>query len=144
MHHVSIRTADIHRAIAFYGELGFVVQERFTTGYTLACWLKSADARLELIEIPQPAPAPDCFYNEHYVGYYHLSFDLTKKTTDLSSWLQGFIERVATPPKILLPPEQQVICDLVYEVAFISDPDGLPLEFIRELGPVGGGVVDHA
>jgi len=36
MHHVSIRTANIHRAIAFYQLLGFTLEERFTTGYTLA------------------------------------------------------------------------------------------------------------
>ena len=40
MHHASIRTADIHRSIAFYEQLGFQVCERFTTGYTLACWME--------------------------------------------------------------------------------------------------------
>ncbi|MEL7009672.1 MAG: VOC family protein, partial [Cyanobacteria bacterium J06588_4] len=30
MHHASIRTADIHQAIAFYEQLGFTVKERFT------------------------------------------------------------------------------------------------------------------
>jgi catechol 2,3-dioxygenase-like lactoylglutathione lyase family enzyme len=34
MHHASIRTANIHRAIAFYEQLGFTVCDRFTTGYT--------------------------------------------------------------------------------------------------------------
>jgi hypothetical protein len=29
-----------------------------------------------------------------------------------------------------------MICDRVYEVAFIADADGLPLEFIRVLGNV--------
>ena len=37
------------------------------------------------------------------------------------------------PLKILLKPEQQMIGDRVYEVAFIADTDGLPLEFIRVL-----------
>jgi hypothetical protein len=35
--------------------------------------------------------------------------------------------------KVLLEPTQQVIGDRVYEVAFIADIDGLPLEFIRLL-----------
>ncbi|MFM7427025.1 MAG: VOC family protein, partial [Elainella sp.] len=35
MHHASIRTADIHRAMAFYECLGFQVCERFTAGITL-------------------------------------------------------------------------------------------------------------
>ncbi|MEL6787681.1 MAG: VOC family protein [Cyanobacteria bacterium J06607_15] len=143
MHHASIRTADIHQAIAFYEQLGFTVKERFTTGYTLACWLTGLGGRIELIQIPEPKPAPDAFSDEHYVGYYHLSFDLTEVTSDLSSWLEQFQQKLDAlrandpeqrlPCKVLLPPEQQMIGDRLYEVAFIADTDGLPLEFIRVL-----------
>ncbi len=145
MHHVSIRTANIHRAIAFYEQLGFKVCDRFTTGYTLACWMEGLDGRIELIQIPEPHPAPDAFSDEHYVGYYHLSFDLTDLATDLPTWLQdleaSFTSAYQTQPeqyqplKILLEPMQQQIGDRVYEVAFIADADGLPLEFIRVLSP---------
>ena len=135
MHHASIRTANIHQAIAFYEMLGFVVNERFTTGYTLACWLEGLGGRIELIQIPQPKPAPDAVHVEHYVGYYHLSFDLTDHTPDLSLWLttlQDQFKQAQLPPiQMLLEPEQQMIGDRVYEVAFIADTDGLPLEFIR-------------
>jgi catechol 2,3-dioxygenase-like lactoylglutathione lyase family enzyme len=144
MHHASIRTANIHRAIAFYEQLGFTVCDRFTTGYTLACWMEGLGGRIELIQIPQPRPAPDAFGDEHYVGYYHLSFDLTDSTTDLPSWLTELQERFAEaahaqpdqlqPLKVLLEPTQQQIGDRLYEVAFIADTDGLPLEFIRVLG----------
>ncbi|XHX80141.1 MAG: VOC family protein [Stenomitos frigidus ULC029] len=143
MHHVSIRTAQIFRAIAFYEQLGFQVQERFTTGYTLACWMEGLGGRIELIQIPQPKPAPDAFGDEHYVGYYHLSFDLTAVTDDLTQWLDALSDRLIhaaetqpdqfQPLKVLLKPEQQMIGDLVYEVAFIADTDGLPLEFLREM-----------
>lgn len=137
MHHASIRTADIHRAIAFYEQLGFVVKERFTTGYTLACWLEGLGGRIELIQIPEPKPAPDAFGDEHYVGYYHLSFDLTELTESLPSWLDklqaSFAEAKNQPLKVLLAPTQQMIGNRVYEVAFIADADGLPLEFIRHL-----------
>ncbi len=142
LHHASIRTANIHKAIAFYEHLGFTVQERFTTGYTLACWMTGLEGRIELIQIPEPKPAPDAFNDEHYVGYYHLSFDLTKLTTDLSSWLKDLEDKMAIarennselpPLKVLLKPEQQMIGDLIYEVAFVADTDGLPLEFIRVL-----------
>ena len=144
MHHASIRTANIHRAIAFYEQLGFSVCERFTTGYTLACWMEGLGGRIELIQIPQPHPAPDSFEDEHYVGYYHLSFDLTDAAPELPSWLtalkERFLEALHTQPdqyqplKVLLEPTQQQIGDRVYEVAFIADADGLPLEFIRALG----------
>ena len=143
MHHASIRTANIHRAIAFYEQLDFTVQERFTTGYTLACWMTGLGGRIELIQIPEPKPAADAFNDEHYVGYYHLSFDLTNLTADLPSWLENLTQKIAIasqanseliqPLKILLEPEQQIIGDCVYEVAFIADTDGLPLEFIRLL-----------
>ena len=141
MHHISIRTAEIKKAIAFYQVLGFSLKERFTTGYTLACWLEGLGGRLELISIPQPKPAPNAFDDEHYVGYYHISFDVSQYARDLTSWLnqlQSKFEQEAKvtpdlikPLKILLPPEQQMIGPHIYEVAFIADSDGLPLEFIR-------------
>lgn len=143
MHHASIRTANIHRAIAFYEQLGFTVCERFTTGYTLACWMQGLGGRIELIQIPQPKAAPDAFADEHYVGYYHLSFDITEITPDLPSWLDSLKERFATashnnpeqlqPLKVLLDATQQQIGEHIYEVTFIADADGLPLEFIRVL-----------
>ena len=143
MHHASIRTANIHRAIAFYEQLEFSVCERFTTGYTLACWMEGLGGRIELIQIPEPHPAPDAFEDEHYVGYYHLSFDITDIATELPSWLTALKERFAAAQKkqpdqyqllkVLLEPTQQQIGDRVYEVAFIADADGLPLEFIRVL-----------
>ncbi|WGV26947.1 VOC family protein [Halotia branconii] len=143
MHHASIRTANIHRAIAFYEQLGFTVCERFTTGYTLACWMEGLGGRIELIQIPEPKPAPDAFADEHYVGYYHLSFDVTEITADLPSWLTNVKERMELasksqpqqlqPLQVLLEPTQQQIGDRIWEVAFIADADGLPLEFIRLL-----------
>ena len=146
MHHASIRTANIHRAIAFYEILGFTVCERFTTGYTLACWMEGLGGRIELIQIPEPKPAPDAFADEHYVGYYHLSFDLTDITADLPGWLTSVKEQIALaatsqpeqlqPLKVLLEPTQQQIGDRIFEVAFIADTDGLPLEFIRVLSKI--------
>ncbi|MGH2414496.1 MAG: VOC family protein, partial [Microcystaceae cyanobacterium] len=114
-----------------------------TTGYTLACWMEGLNGRIELIQIPEPKPAPDAFADEHYVGYYHLSFDLTETTADLSSWLTNLKERflvlsrsnpdLLKPLKILLEPTQQQIGNKIYEVTFIADTDSLPLEFIRLL-----------
>ena len=135
LHHISIRTADIHRSISFYECLGFTVSERFTTGYTLACWLEGLGGRIELIQIPEPKPAPDAFSDEHYVGYYHISFDLTDRTPNLTTWLGIFTETLqaaAQPaPTVLLAPAQQIIGKNVYEVMFINDPDSLPLELIH-------------
>ncbi|WP_066118346.1 VOC family protein [Geminocystis sp. NIES-3709] len=141
LHHVSIRTADIMKAIEFYELLGFTVKERFTAGYTLACWLEGLGGRLELMQIPEPKPAPDAFDDEHYVGYYHLSFDVTNNVLSLPIWLDELQNKFKKTSqenpsgvsllKILLPPQQQMIGDRVYEVAFIADTDNLPIEIIR-------------
>jgi catechol 2,3-dioxygenase-like lactoylglutathione lyase family enzyme len=138
LHHVSIRTADIFKSIAFYELLGFRVSDRFTAGYTLACWLEAPVGRLELIQIPEPKPAPDAFYDEHYVGYYHLSFNvaLMGAAESLPDWLGIFQDQLATigqSAKVLLEPQQQQIGDRFYEVAFLADPDGLAIEFLRML-----------
>lgn len=141
LHHVAVRTADIMRSIEFYQLLGFTVQERFTAGYTLACWLEGLGMRLELMQIPEPKPAPDAFEDEHYVGYYHLSFDITGEQMSLPVWLQQLENKfqqahqenpiVFSPLKILLPPQQQMIVDRTYEIAFIADIDNLPIEIIK-------------
>ncbi|WP_041431103.1 VOC family protein [Synechococcus sp. PCC 6312] len=141
MHHVSIRTAQIHQALAFYQLLGFEVEVRFTTGETLACWITGFGSRLELIQIPKPAPPPDAFFDPHYVGYYHLSFDLTdhlEPGQTLGDWLASLEIKVKEQGlvwKLLLPITEQVIGDQVYDVAFIQDRDGLPLEFLEQKSP---------
>lgn len=147
MHHASIRTSNIYRAIAFYEQLGFQVCERFTAGITLACWMEGLGGRIELLQVPEPHPAADAFGDENYTGYYHLSFDLTEMTDDLPAWMARLKEQFSKaacdsdqiqPLKILLEPTQQIIGDRVYEVAFVADSDGLPLEFIRVMSPRAG------
>lgn len=133
LHHVSIRTADIFRSIAFYEQLGFVMEEQFTTGSTLACWMVGLGGRLELLQIPEPKPAADAFGDEHYVGYYHLSFDVGTLAESLPDWmleLKTRLNTIAQPLVVLLAPQQQMIGDRVFEVAFVADPDGLPIEFL--------------
>lgn len=136
MHHASIKTADIHQAIAFYERLGFSIETRFTAGITLACWMTGLGGRIELIQVPEPRVALDAFTDEHYTGYYHLSFDLTDRVESLPDWL-GSLRKQAQETggqlSVLLEPQQQQIGDHVYEVAFIADTDGLPLEFIRRI-----------
>jgi catechol 2,3-dioxygenase-like lactoylglutathione lyase family enzyme len=140
-HHTSIRTADIHRAMLFYQQLGFEAETRFTTGYTLACWLTGPAGRLELIQIPEPRPAADAFSDEHYVGYYHLSFDLTAELeagVSLADWLAQLKTKLAAHDlalNILLRPTLQTIGERAYQTAFIADFDGLPLEFLQDVGP---------
>ncbi len=128
LHHVAIRTRDIHRAIDFYECLGFTIETRFTTGITLACWLVGNGMRLELMQIPEPHPAPDCFFDEHYTGYYHLSFTID----NLTDTLQNLVNKLGKV-KLLLSPREQTIGDVTYKTAFIADIDGLPIELIEPI-----------
>ncbi len=124
LHHISIRTRDIFAALAFYELLGFAVEERFTAGITLACWLSGCGGRLELIQIPEPHPAPDSWFDEHYTGYYHLSFQVEDLAVLLAK-LQ------AAGVRLLLDPREQVIGATTYRIAFVADRDGLPIELIE-------------
>lgn len=125
-HHTSIRTADIFQAIAFYERLNFTVTTRFTTGTTLACWMTGNGTHLELIQIPEPHPAPDAFGDPHFVGYYHLSFHVPS--------LEDCLTQIGSAPILLAPTEQNIGGDL-YRVAFIADPDGLPIELMEAVIP---------
>ena len=137
LHHVSIRTANIFRSIAFYEQLGFAMEEQFTTGSTLACWMVGLGGRLELLQIPEPKPAADAFSDEHSVGSYHLSFEVGTLAKSLPDWMLGLktkLDAIDQPLVVLLTPQQQQIGDRVFEVAFVADPDGLPIEFLRKEG----------
>jgi catechol 2,3-dioxygenase-like lactoylglutathione lyase family enzyme len=127
-HHTSIKTADIFRAIAFYEVLGFEVTERFSAGITLACWMRGAGTNLELMQVPEPKNIANPFEDEHYVGYYHLSF----RVKDLELFLQELVDKLGKL-KLLLPPRSQAIGDHIYQVAFIADPDGLPIELMEKI-----------
>ncbi|MEN9203114.1 MAG: VOC family protein [Thermostichus sp. DG_1_6_bins_120] len=128
LHHFSIRTADIFRSIAFYEGLGFVVEQRFTTGMTLACWMVGPWGRLELMQVLEPHPAPDPFADPHYVGYYHPAIEVGPEWGSLSAYLEDLQVRMPVP--LLLPPQSQQIGSQIYTVAFIADPDGLPIELL--------------
>ncbi len=121
LHHISLRTADIFASIAFFERLGFTVTERFQIEITLACWLEGCGTRLELIQVPDPQPTPGHFNNDRYVGYQHLSFSVASVSDTLRS-----LGNVA----ILLPQHPQHLGSQTYTVAFISSPDGLPIELI--------------
>ncbi|MCY7406567.1 MAG: VOC family protein, partial [Alkalinema sp. CAN_BIN05] len=54
----------------------------------------------------------------------------------LLDWLTMFQERLSTIGQratVLLDPQKQQIGDRCYEVAFLADPDGLAIEFLRLL-----------
>ncbi len=129
-HHIAIRTGNIQRAMEFYEALGFQVTERFTAGITLGCWLEGLGTRLELMQVPLPRPAANAFSDEHYVGYYHLSLQVA----DVEEFLAQLSQKLPEPVPILLAPRVQMIGQHHYQIAFIQDYDGLPIELMAVLG----------
>lgn len=123
-HHLAIKTRDIFRSLAFYEALGFTVEQRFTAGITLACWLQGSHLRLELMQVPTPAPTPDP-WDPEFVGYYHLTFAVE----DLAATLATLREKIPDLD-VILEPQPQVIGEHTYWVAFLRDPDGLPIELL--------------
>ena len=101
--------------------------------------MTGAAGRLELIQIPEPEPAPDAFNDEHYVGYYHMALDVgtvIQPDQTLTQWIDAFRETLGDrelSTKVLLYPQQQTIGESTYHVAFITDTDGLPIELLLKL-----------
>jgi catechol 2,3-dioxygenase-like lactoylglutathione lyase family enzyme len=90
--------------------------------------MHGAGTNLELMQVPEPKNVSNAFGDEHYVGYYHLSFHVE----NLEIFLQALVNKLGKI-KLLLPPREQSIGDLTYHVAFIADPDGLPIELMARL-----------
>jgi hypothetical protein len=59
---------------------------------------------------------------------------LTEIAASLPEWLAELQRNAPELIQVLLPPQQQMIGDRIYEVMFLADGDGLPLEFIRLQG----------
>jgi hypothetical protein len=51
---------------------------------------------------------------------------------NLEAFLQSLVNKLGKI-KLLLPPREQTIGDRTYHVAFIADPDGLPIELMARL-----------
>jgi catechol 2,3-dioxygenase-like lactoylglutathione lyase family enzyme len=88
--------------------------------------MHGAGTNLELMQVPEPKNIADPFGDENYAGYYHLSFHVE----DLEIFLQDLVDKLGKL-KLLLPPREQTIGDRTYQVAFIADPDGLPIELLQ-------------
>lgn len=105
-------------------------------------WLKSANYRLELIEVPdsfQPEKsAPDLLGQPAILGLNHVALDVTNVSSSADS-LGGYLKELNDQSerlfqrsvKLVLPPYQQMIGQDVFELAFINDADGVLLELLR-------------
>ena len=145
--HVALRVSDIERSLDFWSLLDFAPTRKFSTSGARAAWLGApwCSLALELIEVPSlmlaalaDAPPPP----DDAPGFAHLSLDVTPLGGELPRTLGRLQadseERFGRTLVVLSPPRQQMMGDLVVEVAVIRAPDGVPLELLRRSGRIEG------
>ena len=132
--------------MAFYSLFGFSETVRFRAGSARAAWLETSDPspayKLELIEVPTHMAIPSPVdlskaTNVAVTGLNHFTMDVTPQAV-LNGGLTGFLrelnkeseDRFDRSVRLVLEPYQQMIGREVYEIAFVSDPDGVLVEFI--------------
>jgi catechol 2,3-dioxygenase-like lactoylglutathione lyase family enzyme len=147
-HHTALKVYNISRSIAFYSLFGWEEEARFRAGPARAVWLKFPDQgctnhRLELIEVPlalDPAlKARDLSAASAIAvtGLNHFTLDVTAAARNfggMRAYLRQLNARSETwfnkSIRLVVDPYQQIIAQDVYEMAFVSDPDGVLVELI--------------
>jgi hypothetical protein len=155
---MAIKTRNITLAVDFYSLLGLEPTAKFKAGPARAAWLEqlnskqSATVRIELIEVPSyvlnesdgmKKRAVDLMQRQDLLGLNHIALDVTAivkngrnpSITNLADYLDWLNEQSVTKfgktLRVALRPQQQIIGQSVYELAFIYDADGSLIEFIR-------------
>ena len=153
LHHTALKTRNITLAIQFYSLLGFEPTTRFRAGPARAAWLEQPGAlnsRLELIEVPSwmlnepegmKRQAPDLTQRQDMLGQNHFALDVSQSMKEqgmssLSEWvamlhaksLHMFGKRL----RVALVPQQQILGNAVYELAFLFDADGALVELLHK------------
>jgi catechol 2,3-dioxygenase-like lactoylglutathione lyase family enzyme len=154
IHHVAIRTRDIELAIQFYSLLDFEVETKFLAGTVRAAWLHqvkddSKGVRIELIEIPKGIlqetegtrqRAMDLSKRLDLLGLNHFALDVTnsikgKGMKDIQDWIDFVNEKSKVKfgkvLRIAVEPQDQMIGQYLYQLAFIYDYDGVLIELLN-------------
>ena len=151
-HHTAIRTRDIELAISFYSLLDFEVETKFLAGNVRAAWLqqKNQGVRIELIEVPSSMlnepegarrRAVDLIQRSDVLGLNHYAIDVTssmksKGMKRLQEWIDQINvrskEKFGKTLRIALEPEEQMIGQFLYQLAFIYDADGAIIELLYQ------------
>ena len=152
---VAMRTADIDRALGFWSLLGFKPARCFTTSGARAAWLAApwSELQLELIEVPHvmlscgcnepPKPrAPE--QNDALLGLAHVNLDVTALCAGSVGELVDAVQarsdaKFGMSIRVLEPPHQRMMGDLVAEAVVLRAPDGVQLGLVRRAARL-----DHA
>jgi catechol 2,3-dioxygenase-like lactoylglutathione lyase family enzyme len=151
IHHTALKTRNITLAIEFYGLFGFEPTRKFRAGPARAAWLEqkgTINSRIEIIEVPSfmlnesegmKRRALDLAQKQELLGLNHLALDVTNSIqslglSNLSDWLKLLNEKSVNTfgktMRVALEPQQQLIGNSAYELAFLYDADGALLELL--------------
>jgi catechol 2,3-dioxygenase-like lactoylglutathione lyase family enzyme len=151
-HHTAIRTRDIEVAINFYSLLDFEVETKFLAGNVRAAWLqqKNQGVRIELIEVPSSMlnepegarrRAVDLMQRSDLLGLNHYAIDVTssmksKGMKRLQEWIDQINvkseKKFGKSLRIAVEPQEQMIGQHLYQLAFIYDADGTIVELLYQ------------
>jgi catechol 2,3-dioxygenase-like lactoylglutathione lyase family enzyme len=153
LHHTALKTRNITLAIQFYSLLGFEPTTKFRAGPARAAWLEqpgTLSSRLELIEVPSwmlnepegmKRKAPDLMQRQDMLGQNHFALDVSQSMKEqgmftLSEWVAMLHEKslhmFGKKLRVALAPQQQILGNAVYELAFLFDADGALVELLHK------------
>lgn len=123
--HVALMTSDIERAARFYTEVvGFHEVDRLETthsGTIIFLSLEGAGTQLELFGGGKPR---DPIEGREPVGYRHIALRVDDVDAECARLKSLGVEFMLEP----------TTSDARFRLAFFRDPDGNPIELIREIG----------
>ena len=138
--HTAIHVSDICTAIDFWSLLHFVPTRSFSTSGARAVWLTSSwtTMTLELIEVPAHMLSCSSPALETPLGLAHICLDVSALgiscSTTLSVLQARSKKRFGRTIHVLSAPRQQMMGDLIVEVAVVRSPDGVQLELLHQCG----------
>jgi catechol 2,3-dioxygenase-like lactoylglutathione lyase family enzyme len=153
LHHTALKTRNITLAIQFYSLLGFEPTTKFRAGPARVAWLEqpgTLNSRLELIEVPSwmlnepegmKRQAPDLTQRQNMLGQNHFALEVSQSMKEhnmssLSEWVAMLhaksLDMFGKRLRIAMAPQQQIIGNVVYELAFLFDADGALVELMHK------------
>ena len=156
--HAALFVSDIRTSVEFWSLLRFGPTRLFTTEGARAAWLSApwTSLSLELIEVPDvvlrtsscgssPAAAAAAIEDEEAspgLGLAHVCVDVTPLGISLTDTLALLQQRSAQSfggrtLLVMNEPHQQMMAELVCDVAVVRAPDGVVLELVHRLGTLG-------
>ena len=139
--HATLRVSSIERSLAFWSLLHYAPSRTFSASGARCAWLSApwTPLSLELIEVPEVVlrqlPAAQRTPSADALGPAHLCLDVTALGVALPGTLAALQRRserrFGRTLEVLVPPHQQMMGDLVSEVAIVRAPDGVQLRLTQ-------------